>query len=560
MVRSGRQVSGERGSGTPAPARDALVEAGLLLAGELSLPVLLRRFVELAVSITRARYGALGVTGPGGRIVEFITVGLDPEQRRAIGPIPSGRGILGALIHDPRPLRLERLQDDPRSIGFPPNHPPMTTFLGAPVRARGQIFGNLYLTEKEGGQPFDGADEAALVTLATQAGVAIANAQAYQQLAQRERWLAALQEITSALLAGQPQEALMGSIARRARELAGADLAAIAVPLEPGSSALRVVAAAGRGSGRLLRAPARVSGTPSHRVMATGRPELLRGGDLGPTLVAGARIPVSTLMVVPLHGAGAVTGTLSLTLSDPREEFNPVVRELLESFAGQASLALDYARMQAHSLRLAVQGERRRIARDIHDEPVQALIHLARRLELLALEQGAEAPTGQLEEIRELAVAVVDGLRQLTEGLRSELLEQEGLASALRDLMSHFGARTGVRAEFSLCGAPERWDPELERNLFRLGQEALSNVERHAAASRVSARLRVRPWELELLVGDDGRGFRESGPGAARPGLGIIGMRERVSLCGGQLRFRSRPGHGTVLRVRVPIAEGQGKL
>ncbi|MGH7191724.1 MAG: GAF domain-containing protein, partial [Acetobacteraceae bacterium] len=169
----------------------ALLEAGMLLASEVSLPAVLQRLVEIAVEMTQARYGALGVIGAGGAIAEFITVGLSDEERAAIGPIPRGRGILGALIQDPRPLRLARLQDDPRSVGFPAHHPAMTTFLGSPVRARGQVFGNLYLTEKRGDSSFDGRDEAAVLTLAAQAGVAIANAQTYRELQRREGWLEA---------------------------------------------------------------------------------------------------------------------------------------------------------------------------------------------------------------------------------------------------------------------------------------------------------------------------------------------------------------------------------
>lgn len=541
---------------SPDDSRSALVEAGVLLAAELSLPVVLRRLVEIAVRMTHARYGALGVSGPGGGIVEFITVGLDDHQRAAIGSIPAGRGILGALIHDPQPLRLTRIQDDPRSVGFPPNHPRMTSFLGAPVRARGRVFGNLYLTEKEGGQPFDDADEAVVVTLATQAGVAIANAQTYRELLQREHWLAALHEITGSLLAGESQQDLMTRIVRSARDLAGASTAAITLPVEEGSPVLRVVAADGVGAEAMLRAPALSSGTVSHLVLSTGQTQTVRkgSGDLDASLVAGAGAPIGALMVVPLLAGERVNGTISLTLAAAEAEFTPDALSLLESFAGQASLALDYARIQAQSLRLAVVEERNRIARDLHDEPVQALIYLARRLEALAVEPSAGgAATTKLEETRYLAVAVVDGLRQLTEGLRSEILDREGLSTALQDLTQRFGARTGIAAEFVLRGDPVRWDPELERNLFRLAQEALSNVERHAAARRAWVDLTVRLHGLTLRVADDGVGFVASGRGAGSPGLGTIGMRERVAMQGGWLRIRSRPGRGTMLLAVIPV-------
>jgi signal transduction histidine kinase len=536
--------------------QSALIEAGVLLAAELSLPTLLRRLVEIAVRITGARYGALGVMGPGGGIVEFISVGLDDRQLAAIGPIPKGRGILGALIHDPKPLRLVRLQDDPRSVGFPPNHPPMTSFLGAPVRARGQVFGNLYLTEKKDGQPFNAADESAVTILANQAGVAVANAQTHRGLLQRERWLEALHEITEGLVSGEPNDQLMNRIVRSARSLAGADLAAIAIVAPEGSTTLRVVAADGLGADEVLNAPDRESGTPSHRVLATGQATTVRPEqtELRATLVGAASIPVTALMVVPLVVGGKAAGTISLTWSQDDADLGSEALNLLESFASQASVVLDYSRVQEQALRLAVVEERNRIARDLHDEPVQALIYLARRLERMAADSAShQASAAQLEETRELAVAVVDGLRQLTEGLRSEILEQEGLAAALLDLSKRFTSRTAIAAEFSSRRASGRWSPELERNLLRLTQEALSNVERHASASRVMMTLTLRPGRLTLRVADDGVGYITSGDHAVRPGLGTIGMQERVAQHRGWLMIRSRPGRGTVLVANMPI-------
>jgi two-component system NarL family sensor kinase len=261
--------------------------------------------------------------------------------------------------------------------------------------------------------------------------------------------------------------------------------------------------------------------------------------------------------VVPLLIGGRVAGTISLTLSEVGADFSPGVLSLLQSFAGQASLALDYARVQAQSLRMAVVGERNRIARDLHDEPVQALIHLARRLEGMAVESSHGGTTAaNLEETRELAVAVVDGLRQLTEGLRSEILDLKGLAAALGDLVLRFDSRTGIPASFSMRGTPSRWDRDLERNLFRLAQEALSNIERHAEAGRVRLDLIVRAGGLTVRVADDGVGFIASGEGAVTRGLGTIGMEERVALQCGRLRIRSRPGRGTVLVATVPIGAG----
>src|SRR5437588_3622338 len=204
----------------PWDRRDRLLEAGMALASELSLPVLLQRIVELAAEITGARYGALGVIGPDcSDLVDFLTTGITDAERAAIGPLPRGRGLLGTIIQDARPLRLDQISRDPRSAGFPPNHPPMQSFLGAPVRARGQVCGNLYLTEKRDSPDFTVEDEEALVILATQAGIAIANARLYEETRLRERWLQAVRETTSAILAGAEPDEVLRLVARWAREL-----------------------------------------------------------------------------------------------------------------------------------------------------------------------------------------------------------------------------------------------------------------------------------------------------------------------------------------------------
>ena len=228
---------------------ERLLEAGLALSSELSLPAILQRIVELAARISGARYGALGVLGRDGRITEFVTTGVTPEQRAAIGHIPVGRGILGVLIDEAAPLRLRDIATDPRSVGFPPNHPPMRSFLGAPVTARGQVFGNIYLTEKQGAAEFDAEDERALVLLAAQAGVAVENARLYEEAAARAKRLEALRAITVAILAGSDDAGEpVGLVARHARELVGADLATLAVPAEHPE---RAVAGAGDPGGQL---------------------------------------------------------------------------------------------------------------------------------------------------------------------------------------------------------------------------------------------------------------------------------------------------------------------
>src|SRR5438046_2417435 len=207
--------------------KDMLLEAGLTLASELSLPIVLQRIVDVAAQVTDARYGALGVIGESGELVDFITTGISAKQRRAIGSLPRGKGILGLLIRQPQVIRITNIAQHPKSVGFPANHPPMRSFLGAPVQAMGRVFGNIYLAEKRGATRFSREDEESLIILATQAGVAIANATLYAESRQRERWLGALREITSGILAGSEADSLLARIAEHARELAGADSATI---------------------------------------------------------------------------------------------------------------------------------------------------------------------------------------------------------------------------------------------------------------------------------------------------------------------------------------------
>ncbi len=227
--------------------KDMLLEAGLTLASELSLPMVLQRIVDLAAQVTDARYGALGVIGERDTLVEFVTTGIPAKKRRAIGNLPTGRGVLGVLIHEPRPVRIKNIADHPQSVGFPANHPLMRSFLGAPVQAMGRVFGNIYLAEKRSAEEFSQEDEDSLVILATQAGVAIANASLYEEVRSRERWLDALRDIMASVLSGAKAESLLETIAARARDLAAADAATVVTSSStPGQL---VVSAAGRRPG-----------------------------------------------------------------------------------------------------------------------------------------------------------------------------------------------------------------------------------------------------------------------------------------------------------------------
>lgn len=534
-----------------APDRASLLlEAGVLLASDLSPQLVLRRLVELAARLTSARYSAFGVLGPDGRLADFVTHGVDPGTAARIGDLPTGRGILGLLIQRPEPLRLARIQDHPASFGFPPGHPAMTTFLGVPVRARGQVVGNLYLTEKRGGATFDAEDEAAVTTLGALAGAMIANSRAYEELSQREIWLRALQQTTDAMLGGASVQGLLRAIVRAARELSRSEVACVILPDPDPPHLLRVAAVDGRRASVLEHLVLPEKGTASQAVIRSGRSRLVSAGSRNLDWIEEAGIAVGPAMVLPLTVDEAVAGTLMIAGAPDRAQFVRADVILVESFASQAALAVDHVTLQDRLQRLAVAEERRRIARDIHDEPVQALIYLARRLERVALEPELAGPAAaQLGDIRNLAVAVSDGLRQLTEGLRSEALESRGLGAALRELGQRFQRRTAISVAVRVPESVERWPIEVEKGWLRIAQEALSNVERHSGASQVRIGVDLTPARLRLWVRDDGSGFATRAGRPLREGLGLLGMRERATLLGGTLRVRSSPGCGYSLVV-----------
>ena len=530
--------------------KQALLEAGLVLASELSLPVVLQRIVDLAVKVTDARYGALGVLGSDGRITQFVTTGISARERKAIGPLPTGRGILGVLITEARPLRLRRISDDPRSVGFPAHHPPMESFLGAPVRAGGRVFGNIYLTEKQGGVEFTTEDEADLVVLAAQAGVAIANASLYEEAQHQQRWLDALRRITGAVLAGSEDREVLSLICNQAREVADAELATIAGPSQQAAQ-LTVVAADGAYDKRLLGLPVPTEGSVSGAVMRSGRPVVLTDASRDtrtyqPMVALGRMGPA---IFVPLLVRGRAIGTLNVANGKGRPPFPEATVRLVETFADQASVALDYGRARREAERIALMDERERIAKELHDGIIQSLFAVGMGLQATALLGGSE----QRERI-ESAVTEIDrvirDLRNYIFGLRPGILADRQLDQALRSLVTDFEASSGLQARVEV-------DPQVAAELaaksgdvVQLLREALSNVSRHAQARTCQVRLVRRGRHGLLAVIDDGRGFD---PYGVSRGQGLDNILARAKRLGGVLRLHSAPGQGTTLQVRIPI-------
>lgn len=541
-----------------------LVEVGGQVTAALEVETVLSRVLEAARELTGARYAALGILDEHKRELErFVTVGIDEGERRQIGDLPRGRGILGLLIEDPRPLRLRDVVEHPRSYGFPPGHPRMHGFLGVPIRIRGEAFGNLYLTDKRDGE-FDEADESAVVVLAEWAGIAIDNARLYQQAEGRrrelERAVAGLEAtvaISQALGGETDLSRVLELIVKRARALV--DARALVILLRDDRE-LVVAATAGelRAGTRGQRVP--TAGTVAERVIAGGRAE--RIDDVPDRMAPMTRrlgLTATTALVAPLIYRGRPMGVLQAydrTVDGP--DFTAEDETLLESFATSAAIAVATAQSVARD-RLeqsieASEQERRRWARDLHDETLQGLGALRLLLSTAMRSDDQELRSRVVRAIDQLDVEI-ENLRALVTELRPAALDELGLAAALRSLVERVTTQDDVAVELDVRlrwetgGAGERLAGEIEETIYRLVQESVRNVLRHANASSVAIEVSEEDEAVTVSVRDDGEGFEADEP---TRGLGLLGMRERIDLVGGELEVSSRPGEGTAVVARLP--------
>jgi signal transduction histidine kinase len=534
----------------------ALVETGVAITSELSLDALLQRLVEASAELTGARYAALGVIDRSGSELErFLTTGIDPEIQAAIGEPPRGRGILGVLISEDAPLRLHNLTEDRRAVGFPPNHPPMRTFLGVPIHLRGVAYGNLYLTEKAGDEDFNDEDQELVELLASQAAVAIENARLYEAATGWSRQLESLNEVGNALATETDLDRLLDLVTRRLRELLEARLVTVLLP--SGDDELRLAAVAGDRA-ELAGSTITRSTSKSGRVLERRRSERSDSVFEDPDVdheamrLLGAR----TGLWVPLLVRGRAIGVLAAHDKLGAEgRFTDTDLRLAETFAARAALAVDLSeRIASDSLRRVVEAqelERRRLARELHDETGQALTSIL--LGLKALEERTDDPDSRAAtgELRELVVSTLQDVRRLAVELRPSALDDFGLVAALERLAASFAEQTGIAVDFQTALADERLPEEVETALYRIVQESLTNVVKHARARRVSILLARKNGAVKAVVEDDGRGFD---PGQEPDdGFGLVGMRERLALLGGRLEVESGRDGGTTIAAEVPV-------
>ena len=531
-----------------------LVEAGIVVTSELSLDAVLQRIVEAAARLTGARYAALGVIDPTGTGLErFLVTGIDEETQQRIGDRPRGRGILGVLIRDATPLRLRRLSEHPDSVGFPPNHPPMTSFLGVPIVLRGVAYGNLYLTEKADGE-FAQEDEDVITLLAAQAAVAIENARLYESATRWSRQLESLIEVGNALSEEIELPRVLRLVADRLRDLIGARDVFIALPV---GSRLVVRAASGDAVEALVGGEI-PSTAKSMRVLQRGRSErvdsLIDDPEVDHEFTR--RLGVSTALYVPLVVRGDPIGVVVAHDKQERDpRFTQQDLRLAETFASRAAAAADLStRMARDALARVVDAqelERRRLARELHDETGQALTSILlglREVEEAGSEQEAREATAHL---REQVVQTLHDVRRLAVELRPAALDDFGLVPAVERLVETFSEQTGIPVELEAVIGDARLPATIETALYRTVQEALTNVIKHSRASRVSVLLTKKRDTVAAVIEDDGVGFD---PDDTRDGaVGLVGMRERMALLDGRLTIESSRERGTSLVAEVPV-------
>ncbi|MDT7537739.1 MAG: hypothetical protein QOI82_1324, partial [Actinomycetota bacterium] len=515
----------------------------IAIAGDLDLQAVLHRIAEVAADLVDAEYAALGVIGEDGRsLAQFLVVGVDDEMVARIGSLHAGHGVLGKLISDPRPLRLDNLADHADSFGFPPNHPPMRTFLGVPIRVRDTVFGNLYLTEKRGGGSFDDGDEAIVLALAAAAGVAIQNARLYTETRQRERWLEASSEVSTALLSGKDPEDVLTLVAVRARQVTGGALAFVALPVD--GDRLLIEVADGEGAeaerGRLVDRAGSVLGD----VLAAGVTKALPAAELPPTVAPGDGL------AVPMGGGdGVARGVLVVTgLPAPDTQ---VAARALSSFAAQAAVALELAERRREAERFAVFEDRDRIARDLHDLVIQRLFATGMQLEgavrLIDTRPG-EAATRVRGAVDDLDDTIRE-LRSTIYGLQAPEDERSSLRALILQVVDAGAEQLGFAPSLRMDGLLDTLVPvAVSEHLLAALREALSNAARHASARSVEVSVAVRHDQLLLEVADNGMGMGET-----QRRSGLANLSARAAALGGTFDVVSTSGEGTRIRWRVPL-------
>ncbi|MFC4128441.1 GAF domain-containing sensor histidine kinase [Nocardia rhizosphaerae] len=535
---------------------DRLMEAMLVVTAGLDLDNTLRTIVHTAIELVDSRYGALGVRETdktSNQLAEFVYEGIDDRTRVLIGDLPRGHGVLGLLIAEPKPIRLSNLSDHPSSVGFPANHPPMRTFLGVPVQVRGEVFGNLYLTEKAGGLEFTEDDEVVVQALAAAAGIAIENARLYEQSRVRQQWLEAIRDVSTELLAGSSAEDVLALIAERGRSLTGAACTFLALPEDPevpreDVTELVVVAAAGVDAdvlvGRFMPL------TDSHSAEAFRSGEAVAADSPAHNPIFDSVAEFGPVLTLPLRVNGMVTGVLTTVFAAGVRQLGDTEQSLMATFADQAAVALSFADSQRRMRELDVFSDRDRIARGLHDHVIQRLFAVGLSLQSTMQRTRTPEVRARLDETIDDVQAIIQDIRHSIFDLQSNTAtDSSTYRKRLHAIIAEMTADSGLRTTVRLAGPVTVLEPPLSEHVEAVLREALSNIVRHAKATTASVELVVKD-EVVVEIADDGAGID---PEVSRRS-GLANLAARAAEVGGTCTVEPRTRGGTVLRWSAPLA------
>ena len=527
---------------------DGLLDAMLVVTSGLELDETLRTIVHTAIELVDAHYGAVGVRGHGHghELVEFIYEGIDEDMREKIGHLPEGRGVLGVLIDDPKPIRLDNISHHAASVGFPPNHPPMRTFLGVPVRIRGEVYGNLYLTEKAGGQPFSEDDEVLVLALAAAAGIAIDNARLYEASKSRQSWIEATRDIGTELLAGTDLARVFRLVADESRSLSGAATTLVAVPADPelpAAEATELVVAAAAGDIESIDVHAiPVEGT------AIGEAFVLRVPGRFDSIVLTPEDMTVTgpALVLPLRATDDVAGVLVVLRPVGAPPFSSDQLDMMSAFADQAALAWQLARTQRQMRELSILTDRDRIARGLHD-------HVIQRLFAVGLALQGTIPRARSAEVQQRLTGCVDDLQEVIQEIRTAIFDLHGSSSGVTRLRQRLDeavaqfASSEVRTTLQYVGPLSVVDATLADHAEAVVREAVSNAVRHGGPSSLAVTVTVAD-DLCIEVVDDGCGIPDDVTGS-----GLTNLRQRAADVSGSFIIEAMPDRGTKLQWCAPL-------
>lgn len=538
----------------------SLLDAMLAVASGLELESTLHRIVLVATELVDARYGALGVLGSDNHLARFVHVGIDEETRASMGELPQGHGLLGQLINDPKPLRLRDLSKHPVSVGFPPNHPPMRSFLGVPVRVRDEVYGNLYLTEKKGGGEFTADDEVVVQALAAAAGIAVQNAHLFGESMNRQRRLEAASHITTELLTGGTREHVLQMVAQYALDLSHADAAFIALsPPDTGPGAIEVVAHTGMTEELAASLTDQDSHLPLVEVLTSGTPQLAdlsgqepSGVPGGPGSDQGGQLAgYGPVIAVPLRSGDESVGAVVALRHIGRGQFRPDELPMLASLADQASVVLEVAAKQRAQRQLDIFSDRDRIARDLHDHVIQRLFAAGMSL------QGTQQRSTEAD-VRRRIQDTVDQLDQTVREIRTSIFDLHtpattapaSLRRRLLDVIAESSDGTHLSPSVRIAGAVDTLvQAQVADHAVAVVREGVSNAVRHARATDLVITIEARDT-LVINVEDDGLGLPAGGRRS-----GLLNLEKRAHECGGTFEVLPRHGGGTHLRWAAPLAD-----